>query len=977
LAANPEHIVEDLNDVLEGEASADSLIRAAYATDASILQVTPSVVVWPESVEDVAAAVKYAHETQTPIHPRGAGTGVAGEALGPGIVLDFSRKLNRILRLDDASVRVEPGVTCGALADKLAVHRRMFPPDPWSAAACTIGGMIATDAAGPHSLRYGSTRDHVLQLKVVLNDGSIYEVGREPLAASDPSDRLAGLVTQTASVIEEYADVIPSEQPAWATKNGGYHLRGVLNHKTLDLPRLLVGSEGTLAIVVEAELATLPLPEHRGLLIASFPSLEAAIDAAVDVLEMQPTACEMVDRRLLAAARNASSKMREWTTEAAEAVLFIEHESIDVDLLTARLEASARRVVQFGGVPVAVFGEEEVADAWSLLGRATARLARFDADAPPVDFVENCAVPVARLGEFLRSVQAILQKRRTTAALSARAGLGLLRVRPLLDLRKPDQRALLPILSEEILSAAAALGGTVHAEHGAGLLRTPLMPASFPMLHHAFARIKGIFDPTNILNPGRIVGTSAGFPMELLRRQPEQTEHVVENPLAVPVMQFGWTLPIARDEAERCNGCGACRTNRPGVRMCPRFDALPTEIAAPRSKANLFRQIVEGQIADVSLADDEVRAAADYCVNCRMCKVECPSGVDVARLMAEAKAAHTAEHGLSRTNNFFANLHRWVEWASGKHRLANFLLARWSFRWIAEKMWGLSRKRRLPPLAGRDFLKRAADLGWTKRPEGNGKPRVAFFADSFVRFFDPGVGIASVKVLQKLGREVYVPPEQTESGMAAVHFGDIDHAREVLTKNLDILGELVRDGYEIVTAEPTAALVFRQDALWLNNGVDAKAVAERTYDFGEYLAMLHERGELPEATYQLPEIRVAYHEPCHQKALESKTPLIQAFSVLKGPTFSPVEAGCSGMAGAFGATAAGFKPSMAAGRKLFDRLDQPEVDVVTASCPACRVQVEQGVDKRAIAPARWFAWAYGVSDEPPPVFKPRRRRRKR
>jgi FAD/FMN-containing dehydrogenase/Fe-S oxidoreductase len=975
--SNPEHIVEDLRDVLDGEVSAEPLIRAAYASDASVLQVTPSVVVWPESVEDVSAAVKYAFETQTPIHPRGAGTGVAGESLGPGIVLDFSRKLNRIRRVDDESVRVEPGVKGGELADRLAVHRRMFPPDPWSAAACTIGGMIGTDAAGPHSLRYGSTRDHVLQLKVVLNDGEVHEVGREPLEFSDPSHRLASLVTATAAVIRDYADVVPVEQPAWAVKQGGYHLRGVLNHRSLDLPRLLVGSEGTLAIVVEAELATLPIVEHRGLLLASFPSLDAAVDAAVDLLEMQPTACEMVDRRLLTAARTASAKMRDWTTDAAEAVLFIEHESLGADLLAERLERSARRLVQFGGTPVAVQGDDVVAEVWSLLGRATARLARFDADAPPIDFVENCAVPTPKLGEFLRTVQTILQKRLATAAISARAGSGLLRVRPLLDLRKPDHRSLLPILSEEILSAAAALGGTVHAEHGAGLLRSPLMPASYPMLHHAFARVKNAFDPTNVLNPGRIVGAEPGFPMDLLRRQPEQSPGVIENPLAVPVMQYGWTLPAARDEAERCNGCGACRTNRLGVRMCPRFDALPMEIAAPRSKANLFRQIVEGRVPDVTLADESVRAAADFCVNCRMCRIECPSGVDVARLMAEAKAAHTAEHGMSRAHQFFSRFHRWAEWGSGKHRLANFLLGRWTFRWIAQWIWGLSRKRKLPRLAGREFLKRAAELGWTKRPESNGRPRVAFFADTFVRFFDPGVGVAAVKVLQKLGRDVYVPPDQTESGMAGVHFGDVDLAREAVGRNLDVLGELARDGYEIVTAEPTAALVFRQDALWLNNGADAKIVAERTYDFGEYMALLHERGELPPPSQTLPQVRVAYHEPCHQKALEPKASPLRALEFLKGPTFTPIEGGCSGMAGAFGATAEGFKPSMAAGRKLFDRLDEPDVDVATASCPSCRIQMEQGVGKRAIAPARWFAWAYGVSDEPTPKFKPSRRKRKR
>jgi FAD/FMN-containing dehydrogenase/Fe-S oxidoreductase len=975
--AKPEHIAEDLRDVLKGEVSADALVRAAYATDASLLQVTPSVVVWPESAEDVAAAVKYARETGTPIHPRGAGTGVAGESLGTGIVLDFSRSMNRVVRVGEETVRVEPGVKCAELADRLAVHRRMFPPDPWSSAACTLGGMIATDAAGPHSLRYGTTRDHVLQLKVVLADGSIHEVGREPIGVANPSPQLAEIVEQTANVVREYADVVPTEQPSWAAKNGGYHLRGILDGKTVDLPRLLTGSEGTLAIVVEAELATLPTPPHRGLLIASFASLDAALDAGVDVLESQPTACELVDRRLLAVARNASPLAREWTADSAEAVLFVEFEGIAAEPLFARMEQAARRLQPFGAMCQALQNAEDVAGAWSLIGHANARLARTDADAPPIDFVENCAVPLHRMGEFLRLVRAIGQKRQITATVSARPGLGLLRIRPLLDLRSAEMRATLPLLAEEMFAAAASVGGTIHAEHGAGLLRSASVPASFPMLHHAFARIKAIFDPTGILNPGRIVGAAPGFPMELLRRQPDQSASVVENPSAVPVMQFGWTLPIARDEAERCNGCGSCRTNRPGVRMCPRFDALPMEIAAPRSKANLFRLIVEGRIDGVTLSDDEVRAAADYCVNCRMCRVECPSGVDVARLMAEAKAAHTAEHGLSRTNRFFSRLHSWAEWGSGKHRMANFLLGRWAFRWIAERTWGLSRRRKLPKLSGTDFLKVAAHRGWTKPLAANGKPRVAFFADTFVRFFDPGLGVAAVKVLQKLGRDVYVPPEQTESGMAGVHFGDVEHARNCVTKNLDVFAELAREGYDVVTAEPTAALMFRQDALWLNGGNDARLVAEKTYDFGEYLGVLHERGEWEEPTANLPEVRIAYHEPCHLKALEPLGPPLAALETIRGPRFHLLDAGCSGIAGAFGATAEGFKPSMAAGRHLFDRLREPEIDVGTASCSACRVQMGQGSGKRSIAPARWFAWAYGVSEEPIPAFLTKRGKRRR
>lgn len=970
-----DRIKDDLGDLVTGEVLVDDLSRGAFSTDASLLRITPLAVVAPRTQGELAALVRYAAEKGLAIHPRGAGTGLAGESLGPGLMVDTRRHLHQILEVGPDTVRVEPGARLVDVQTRLAAQGRMLGPDPISGDRCTIGGMIATDAAGPHSLRYGTIRSYVQRLKVVLANGQTIELGQEPLpppplveGAPPEAARLAELVLGTASILQEFAAAIAEEQPALWQKPGGYCLRGLLGHSpgdprppTVDLAKLFVGAEGTLGIVAEAELTTVSVPAHRGMLLASFPNLDSAADAVVESLEYLPSACEMLDRRLLSLVRGAQPRYTRWIPENSEALLLLEQEGDTEEIVRERLLLMGNRlnrVKRLTSETLQILGTEEQARVWQLRNLAAPMLADTAGNHKPVAFVENVLVPPRQLPELLTRIQNIMKRHDVTASYAAHAGVGLLHTRPLLDLRLPKHREKLEVLSREVLAAALACGGTNNGEHGVGLLRSGLIERQFPKLYPAFRRIKALYDPHNRMNPGRIVGAETGFPLRALRVRARGAE---EEPIKT---QLRWTdLPIL-DMAERCNGCADCQTTRPERRMCPSFKVFGTELSGPRSKANLMRQLVQGELDPKLISSHEFRTIADYCVNCKMCRVECPASVDISRLMLEAKAANVAEEGLSRSDWFFANFESWSRWASANALLVNGLLGNWAFRWMIEWFWGLSRNRPIPAFHHSTFLRRAARNGWTKKPRlSEPRAKVAFFVDAYVNYNDPRLGEYAVRVLEHHRRRVYVPANQRASGMASAQHGDLEAARTSLRGNFEVFAELAREGYDIVTTEPSAALMFRDEARNLIADPDLALLAERTYEFSEYLAVLSERGELREELSPVP-LCVAYHEPCHERALVPRGSITRLLRKIPELRLEAMDLGCSGMAGTFGLRAENYQPSLEAGAHMLARLRQSDIHFGVTQCAACRMQMEHGSAKRTLHPAHWFALAYGLVPHP-------------
>ncbi|HZY86660.1 MAG TPA: FAD-linked oxidase C-terminal domain-containing protein, partial [Gemmataceae bacterium] len=796
-----ERIRDDLKGLVKGELLFDDLSRTLYSTDASIFEVKPAGVVVPRDEDDVRALVRYAGEHQVPLVPRGAGTGVAGESLGSGLVVDLSRHFRSVVEVGADTVRVQPGVTARDLSERLAREGRRFAPDP-SSGECTVGGMLATNASGPRAYRHGYTRDHVAGLRVVLDSADAEDVARRSRwpAPEAPHGRLDDVVSSVVTLLQQNATLIQATRPRTRFDRCGYLLHDVLDGEHLDLARLLVGSEGTLALFTEATLRTVPLPGGRAVALLGFARLDAALRAAQLALPAGPAACELIERRLLGLARGHDTAVAELVPAAAEAVLLVEYEAdtpADARAAARDLADRAQHQERLALLAQVAATEDEIAHLWRVREAALPSLYGLRGAAQPLAFVEDVGVPAELLPLYLHRIQEVLQRFETTASYLVHAATGQVHMRPFLDLGRPEDTAKLWALAEAVYTVALDLGGTISSQHGTGLARTPWVGQQVGRLYPVLRELKAIFDPRHLFNPGKIVGPATATPMWPLRRR---LNGEVANPAPPTALQ--WRPGEMAAETASCNGCGNCRTEAPQRRMCPLFRATHAEAATPRAKANLLRHLLQPDADPRLLSSDEVREVADLCVNCKMCASECPSRVNVPKLMLEVKAANAAEHGLDRGDWVMARTESFAWLGSAFAPLTNALLGHPAARWLLERLFGVSRRRRLPAFAGRSFLRRARHRGWTRRPR-SARPRVAYFVDVFANYNDPLIAEAVVAVLHHNGIEVYVPPGQVGCGMAPLAYGDVETARESVQHNLHVLADLAREGCPILCSEPT------------------------------------------------------------------------------------------------------------------------------------------------------------------------------
>ncbi len=912
----------------------------------------------PRDEEDVQALVRYAHEHEVPLIPRGAGTGVAGEALGAGLVVDLSKHFRQIMDVQDDHVRVQPGVTLAALQSRFARDGRRFAPDPASGAVCTIGGMLANDASGARALRHGYTRDHVVSLRAVLDNGEAVGLGRERVP--EPTDtqptHLHDILTALAVLIDQHRELIEQHRPRTPFDRCGYRLAGVLQDETIDLPRLLVGSEGTLALFTEATLRTVALPGGQSVALLGFARLDDALRAAQIAHATGPAACELLDRRLLSLVRSSDvSGTAALIPGAIEVVLLVEYEADSpadaagaAESLVEQMRAGERLALH-----ALTASEPETRDRlWQLREVALPSLYGLKGGAQPLPLVEDVGVPVEALPEYVRRVQDILQQHQTTASFLIHAGTGQVHTRPFLDLRQPEHVARLWDLAEQIHTLALDLGGTISTQHAIGLARTPWVARQFGPLFPVLRQVKAIFDPRNIFNPGKIVDAGSGVAERALRTLPPAA---ADGPWLLR-----WSEPGPAIEASQCNGCGQCRSELPAQRMCPIFRATQAEAATPRAKANLLRYLLQDGADGRQLGGDDVREVADLCVNCKMCASECPAHVNIPKLMLEAKAANVAQHGLPRGEWFLARLENVVRWGSAFSLLTNLALASRTMRWAFERLLGMAPRRRLPRFALRTFMTIAKRRGWTRRPHSS-QPCVAYFVDIYANYIDPQIAEATVLVLQHNGFDVYVPPGQAGSGIEALAHGDVETARESAVQNIRLLSDLAREGMTIVCSEPSAALMFRQDYGDLIDDVDVPLLAQRTVELTQFLADLHRQGRL-RTDFRPLDAGIGHHVPCHIKALgpAAGPSLLGLIPALRVHT---IDVSCSGMAGTYGLKADNYATSLAAGAPMLAELRRPQTLFGAAECSSCRMQMEDGAGKRSLHPIQYLALAYGLMPE--------------
>lgn len=976
-------VQDDLRGLIAGEVRCDEVFAQMYAGDGSIYEIRPLGVVRPRSIADVITCLQYAAEHEISIHPRGAGTGVAGESLGPGLVLDFSAHLGRILASDQHGARVQPGAVLERLNTQLARRGRTFPPDPDNAAVGTVGGAVARDARGGRYRRYGSVRDYVRGMKIVLADGTRMEVGSESVSLHRQrahSSAKSRLVTQVADILRDNDRLIAEHQRRPGVNRCGYQLGDVLEGDTLHLSRLLVGSEGTLAIFTEVTLETAPLPGASGVAVLCFESLEQALHAVRELAAFEPTVCDLADRRHLSLARQSDAQLERLIPEETEAAVLIEAEGSDPPEARRRVLAMVDHVHETKGLAFAsrqAFEcyETDVLRRLSRLNQPALFRSKGRARAVPV--FNDMAVPPERLPEFLVAVQNALRKHQVTASLYCHAGHGEVHLLPFFDLSSEDEKTRMRHLADDLYAAVLERGGSLSGELACGISRTPFVVWQYGPLADVFRLIKRTFDPGWLLNPGKVVGDADDSWLQNLRAtvdgeapRPSTAHDSGEVPAKrsarrrsqklqdILQLQLNWDPSQVANIAQQCTGCGECRTCSPQLRMCPIFRVHPCEEATPRSKANLIRGVLTGQLPLEALSSEEFKAIADQCVHCHMCVLECPANVDIPKLMAEGKGAYVAAHGPSLPDWILARLDLVGKLGSTMSPLANWTLTNRAARWTIEKVFGIAHGRKLARFTRHSFVSRAARRNLT-RPTRRSGLKVAYFVDVFANYYDPELAEAFVAVLEHNGISVFVPPDQRQAGMAAIATGVLDLAGKLARHNATIFAEAVRQGYHVVTTEPAAAVCLTREYPSLFDDADVRLVADNASEASQFLWSLHLAGGL-QLDFKPINAVLGYHMPCRMKALGVGSPSESLLRLIPGLTVKTLEAGCSGMAGTFGIKRQNYRTSLRAGWTLIDRLRHPSLQAGTTECSTCKMQMEQGTTKPTIHPIKLLAAAYGL-----------------
>ncbi|MEO2049367.1 MAG: anaerobic glycerol-3-phosphate dehydrogenase subunit C [Pirellulales bacterium] len=1030
-------VEEDLRGQIAGDVLCDDLNVQLYSSDASIYEMLPLGVVRPRSVDDVVATVQYAAEHGISLHPRGSGSGLAGESLGRGLIVDFSRYFRRILETDDSWVRVQSGVVLNRLNAHLAKQNRLFGPDPALSHVTTMGSVVALNAAGSRWPRYGSARDHLLSLQVVLATGEVVRLnnptgfdrfgakqsapirrvdnygatgknsnvssmqseghgGPPDAAAPDPISRLTvGL----ESILRRHAGPIRERRPRSVVNRSGYHLFDLQRGAHLDLGQLMLGSEGTLAIVTEATFSTDPVPQQVGSSLFFFDSLDKAARGAVELSTLGLVACDLMDRRHLSLARESDPRYELLIPQAAEAVLLVEYHAETTDSLRQQLERTRRQLLHKTQLASSCYVAEDRQDyemLWQLSRHYVPLLYRLKGSSRPIPFIEDIAVPPAALPQFIQQLQSTLKQLHVTASIFGHALHGQLHVRPFLDLANSVDVRTMETLATELYAHVWDLGGTISGEHGDGLSRTPYLDGQYKELTHAFREVKELFDPRNLLNPGKVVPLSSvpnssdpNPPTRLtdnLRQigySPLGTQKANQTPdtsdsAEFLTLQLDWQPQEMAYTARGCNGCAACRSQDPDTRMCPIFRYAPREEASPRAKANLVRGLLAGSLPVGAVYEEAFKKIADLCVHCHMCRLECPANVDIPKMMVEAKAAYLETNG--------QGLHDWVltrvdslcEIASRMSRLANWAVANRFARWLIEKTLGIAQGRKLPRFARQPFLQVATQRRLhrtippsTSSTSAGGTPigsatkieKVLYFVDTYANYCDTQLAEAMVATLEHNQISVYVPNTQQYAAMSMISQGMLGPARLVAEQNVALLAEAVRQGYTILCTEPSAALALTHEyPMLLADDPDARLVAAHTMDACHYLWRWHQQGKLQLDFGPLP-LSVGYHVPCHVKALDIGTPTENLLDLIPGLQLERLEKGCSGIAGTFGLKHKNYRNSLRAGLPLLTSIRAGQFQVGVTECSACKIQMEQGTHKPTIHPIKILALAYGLKPE--------------
>ncbi len=953
----------ELRRKITGDLLFDDVSRAIFATDASLYQIEPLGVVLPRSREDLIQTVRTAAKYGVPLLPRGGGTSLAGQTVTAGLVIDASKYLTRVLEVNERQrwARVEPGVVLDNLNDFLRFYGLFFAPDVATSSRATLGGMIGNNSAGVRSVRYGKTVDHVLETTVVLSTGETLRL--EPLTSDQlearcrRQDRAGALYRTIRDLVRSHREEILTRYPKVMRRVGGYNLDALLDEENFNLSSLIVGSEGTLGCVTDIKVHLEPIPAFRMVSVAHFTDLLEAVEAVRYILEHHPSAVEILDSYGIRLARQnpaVSALCSQFVQGDPEALLIVEFSGESL----AEVQAGFAAMQQDPRLRRLAYALYEAWEApaqetiWKVRKNALGVLLSLRGDAKPLPFIEDACVPVEHLRSYIGDVLALCERMGRQVALYAHASVGVIHVRPILNLKQEEDLRILEALSEQTFELVRRYGGAWSGEHGDGLVRSYKNREFFgDRLYEAFRLVKAAFDPPGLMNPGKIVDS------------PSLTSHLRIHPgyrAQLPATHFRFLSDGGFDRAvEMCTGVGQCRKTLGGT-MCPSYMATRDEEHSTRGRANALRAAMTGSLGPQGLANPRLYQTLDLCLECKACKSECPSNVDMARLKAEFLAHYYQRHGFPLDKRMLANLSKYLEWASLAPGLANALSQNALSRWFLEKLAGFDRRRKFPALAPRTlshWLSQRAPSG-----QASGRPQIGLFADTFSNFYQPQIGQAAVQLLEALGYTV-VPAGGGCCGRPLISAGQLERAHREGVLLLERLRPLAARCVAVVVLEPSCLVTLTDDLVDLGEaGEGWREVSAHFTSLEGFLCRPEVFPRLEAALGHGPN-RLLLHGHCQQKALFGTADTLQALGALRDTVITEVDSGCCGLAGSFGYEKAHYALSeKIGGRRLFPAVKNLDYgDAVVAPGFSCRTQLRHFTNRRAFHPAEVLAAALEVA----------------
>jgi FAD/FMN-containing dehydrogenase/Fe-S oxidoreductase len=974
---------------IRGEVLFDAASRGRYSTDASIYQIEPVGVVVPQTEEDARIAIQVAAAEGVPILPRGGGTSQCGQTVGAALVIDNSKYLNQLVAFDkDARTAVvQPGMVLDRLNAHLKPHGLWFPVDVSTSAQATLGGMAGNNSCGSRSIRYGNMVHNVLGIDALLADGSEFHFGASDQLAGAPRAYQA-LIARVHAVVRREAAEIEARWPKVLRRVQGYNIDMVqpgaegsmLAH---NLAHLLVGSEGTLAYSRRIHLALAPLPQHKTLGVCHFPTFRESMQAPQHIVKLAPTAVELVDRTMIELARgNAAFRpiVNRFLKGDPDAILLVEFAGDDRGEQLAKLKQLVELMADLGfpGGVVEITDAALQKEVWEVRKAGLNIMMSMKGEGKPVSFIEDCAVPLEHLAEYTDKLTQVFAKHGTRGTWYAHASVGTLHVRPVLNMKEGGARQMRAIAEEACELVRSYKGAAYSGEHGDGLARSEwIEPVIGARLMRALEEIKDLFDPRNLMNPGKIVRGTKQDDRALFRFKPGYGAQQFDTALDWSEWNASGTADKSAAASrgfvaavEMCNNNGHCRKFDAGT-MCPSYRATGNERDLTRGRANTLRLALSGQLGADAFTSAAMREAMDLCVSCKGCKRECPTGVDMAKMKIEFLHHYHKRHGLALKDRLIAYLPRYAPWAARLPWLANLRDAIPGLAALSESLLGLSARRSLPKWRGDYFSKIPPSPPFAKGGEagsGNMVPpfakggtggivsdarvtkEVVLLVDTFNNYFEPDNARVALTVLEAAGYRVHLARAADGKrplccGRTFLASGLVDEAKAEARRTIDALRPYVERGLPVIGLEPSCLYTLRDEFKSMLPGADADALAARAVLFEEFLAAEHQAGRLSLKLNPLPQKKALLHGHCHQKAFGAMPAVAQVLGLIPDLKVETIASSCCGMAGAFGYEAGHYDVSMnMAEAALLPALRKADADtLLVADGTSCRHQIRDGL----------------------------------